>query len=286
MLFPFLTYDRYWLFCGGYWHTFVLRRDSLKRGWNVHRHDDAWHLRNFTDRSALQDPSGPTPDKRDSDSGEERVSGKAASGVDDSKDDDEAEEGGDEDEEEEEEMVDPKEKFEEGESPIWNNHSFWRYLCLRECAECKESKACAPAKHHFEDCAARVTAADEGKPVDKKHPNEDCVEECKYRTITADFDPPCTTFPLPQDHIADCLLACSLPSRSLCEPMRRPKAVVCPQIMARRVSEVLAFIEKGRMGSGGGVGGGDNMYRITPSPHSLLGCIARFSPVFLSLCDV
>lgn len=45
--------------------------------------------------------------------------------------------------------------------------------------ECKESKACSPAKHHFDECVERVTGADEGKPVDKKHPEEDCVEECK-----------------------------------------------------------------------------------------------------------
>lgn len=46
-------------------------------------------------------------------------------------------------------------------------------------AECKESKACSPAKHHFDECVERVTGADQGKPVDKKHPEEDCVEECK-----------------------------------------------------------------------------------------------------------
>jgi hypothetical protein len=45
--------------------------------------------------------------------------------------------------------------------------------------ECKESKACSPAKHHFDECVERVTGADHGKPVDKKHPEEDCVEECK-----------------------------------------------------------------------------------------------------------
>jgi len=61
-----------------------------------------------------------------------------------------------EEEEEEEELEDPKEKFEE---------------------ECKESKACSPAKHHFDECVERVTGADHGKPVDKKHPEEDCVEE-------------------------------------------------------------------------------------------------------------
>ncbi|PMD46239.1 Non-heme 11 kDa protein of cytochrome bc1 complex [Hyaloscypha variabilis F] len=68
----------------------------------------------------------------------------------------EKEEEPEEEEEEEEELEDPKEKFEE---------------------ECKESKACAPAKHHFDECVERVTSADHGKPVDKKHPDEDCVEE-------------------------------------------------------------------------------------------------------------
>ncbi|PMD22148.1 Non-heme 11 kDa protein of cytochrome bc1 complex [Hyaloscypha hepaticicola] len=63
-----------------------------------------------------------------------------------------------EEEEEEEELEDPKEKFE-------------------EVTECKESKACSPAKHHYDECVERVTGADHGKPVDKKHPEEDCVEE-------------------------------------------------------------------------------------------------------------
>ncbi len=41
-------------------------------------------------------------------------------------------------------------------------------------AECKESKQCAPSKHHFEECVERVQAAAESeKPSD-----EDCVEEC------------------------------------------------------------------------------------------------------------
>ncbi|KAH9216400.1 ubiquinol-cytochrome C reductase hinge protein-domain-containing protein [Leptodontidium sp. 2 PMI_412] len=65
------------------------------------------------------------------------------------------EEAEEEEEEEEEEMVDPKEKLEE---------------------ECKESKACSPAKHHFDECVERVTGAHEHS-TDKKHPDEDCVEE-------------------------------------------------------------------------------------------------------------
>ncbi|KAK0709683.1 ubiquinol-cytochrome C reductase hinge protein-domain-containing protein [Lasiosphaeria miniovina] len=57
----------------------------------------------------------------------------------------------DEEEEDEEEIVDPKEKFEE---------------------ECRESKQCAPAKHHFDECVDRVTNASSSDG-----PKEDCVEE-------------------------------------------------------------------------------------------------------------
>ncbi|KAI1370034.1 ubiquinol-cytochrome C reductase hinge protein-domain-containing protein [Xylaria arbuscula] len=70
-----------------------------------------------------------------------------------SQDDSKAEEASDdgEEEEEEEEPEDPKEKLEE---------------------ECKNSKQCAPAKHHFDECVERVTNAsdDDGE-------SEDCVEE-------------------------------------------------------------------------------------------------------------
>jgi Ubiquinol-cytochrome C reductase hinge protein len=57
----------------------------------------------------------------------------------------------------------------------------WWFLesLLISVVECKESKACSPAKHHFDECVERVTGADHGKAVDKKHPEEDCVEECK-----------------------------------------------------------------------------------------------------------
>ncbi|KAI1811202.1 ubiquinol-cytochrome C reductase hinge protein-domain-containing protein [Poronia punctata] len=63
----------------------------------------------------------------------------------------EEEEAEEEEEEEEEELVDPKEKFEE---------------------ECKNSKQCAPAKHHFDECVERVTNAS-----DDEGAKEDCVEE-------------------------------------------------------------------------------------------------------------
>jgi ubiquinol-cytochrome c reductase subunit 6 len=39
--------------------------------------------------------------------------------------------------------------------------------------ECKNSKECAPAKHHYDECAERVTSAQEAG----KDAGEDCVEE-------------------------------------------------------------------------------------------------------------
>jgi hypothetical protein len=49
--------------------------------------------------------------------------------------------------------------------------------------ECLESKQCSPAKHHYNECVERVTGADHSKAHDKKHPDEDCVEECKAFNI-------------------------------------------------------------------------------------------------------
>ncbi|KAK7716092.1 Cytochrome b-c1 complex subunit 6, mitochondrial [Diaporthe eres] len=62
-----------------------------------------------------------------------------------------------EEEEEDDEPKDPKEELEE---------------------ECKESKQCAPAKHHYDECVERVTSqeADGGA-------KEDCVEECKSQFV-------------------------------------------------------------------------------------------------------
>ncbi|KAK9424226.1 putative Ubiquinol-cytochrome C reductase hinge protein-domain-containing protein [Seiridium unicorne] len=64
----------------------------------------------------------------------------------------EEEEGEEDEDEEEEEEQDPKDKFEE---------------------ECKNSKQCAPAKHHYDECVERVTKAEE----DGSGAKEDCVEE-------------------------------------------------------------------------------------------------------------
>ncbi|KAK8045240.1 hypothetical protein PG993_005264 [Apiospora rasikravindrae] len=62
---------------------------------------------------------------------------------------DDAEE--EEEDEDEDEIVDPKETLEE---------------------ECKNSKQCAPAKHHFDECVERVTKQEEDGGA-----KEDCVEE-------------------------------------------------------------------------------------------------------------
>ena len=40
--------------------------------------------------------------------------------------------------------------------------------------ECKESKQCAPSKHHFDECVERVQKQEEEEGAAK----EDCVEEC------------------------------------------------------------------------------------------------------------
>jgi hypothetical protein len=45
--------------------------------------------------------------------------------------------------------------------------------------ECKESAQCHTVKHHYDECVERVTGAAEHSS-DKKHADEDCVEECKY----------------------------------------------------------------------------------------------------------
>lgn len=44
--------------------------------------------------------------------------------------------------------------------------------------DCAKTAACRPAKHHYDECVERVTAAAEAQP-DHKGPKEDCVEECK-----------------------------------------------------------------------------------------------------------
>ncbi|KFZ13746.1 hypothetical protein V501_03535 [Pseudogymnoascus sp. VKM F-4519 (FW-2642)] len=70
-----------------------------------------------------------------------------------------------EEEEEEEDIVDPKETLE---------------------AECREAKECSAPKHHYDDCVARVTAAE-----DNGGSKEDCVEEFF--------------------HLAHCATACAAP---------------------------------------------------------------------------
>ncbi len=46
--------------------------------------------------------------------------------------------------------------------------------------ECRESKQCSPAKHHFDHCVERVNAQEaEGGA------KEDCVEECMWPATPA-----------------------------------------------------------------------------------------------------
>ncbi|KZF24859.1 Non-heme 11 kDa protein of cytochrome bc1 complex [Xylona heveae TC161] len=55
--------------------------------------------------------------------------------------------------------------------------------------DCANSKQCAPAKHHYDECVERVTAA--ADDADNKAPKEDCVEEFF--------------------HLAHCATACAAP---------------------------------------------------------------------------
>lgn len=86
---------------------------------------------------------------------------------------------------------------------------------MEPCTECRNSKQCSPAKHHFDECVERVTSAESEGGA-----KEDCVEEC--------------TSPL--DLLLHALLGSlltrrhSLPPRPLCHPVRRSQALVRPQI--------------------------------------------------------
>ncbi|KAJ2983147.1 hypothetical protein NUW58_g6299 [Xylaria curta] len=87
---------------------------------------------------------------------------------------DEVEEEAEEEEEEEEELEDPKEKLEEGQYELGTNIKDTNTGCHLYCFyECKNSKQCAPAKHHFDECVERVTNASDDNDEEK----EDCVEE-------------------------------------------------------------------------------------------------------------
>lgn len=99
------------------------------------------------------DEGGEDKGEEESDDGDKEEGGEEGGeeeGGDDEGGDDEEEE----EEEEEEEPEDPKPKLEE---------------------ECAKSAQCAPAKHHYEECAERVTRQHENP--NHKGPKEDCVEE-------------------------------------------------------------------------------------------------------------
>lgn len=61
---------------------------------------------------------------------------------------------------------------------------------LTRIPECKQSKECAPAKHHYDECAERVTAAQEAGAAGA---TEDCVEECEFFPLC------CTVLSVPSD---------------------------------------------------------------------------------------
>lgn len=46
-------------------------------------------------------------------------------------------------------------------------------------SECMKSQQCAPLKHHYDECAERVTQQQE----ENGKADEDCVEECMLRSL-------------------------------------------------------------------------------------------------------
>ncbi|KAL1875858.1 Cytochrome b-c1 complex subunit 6, mitochondrial [Diaporthe australafricana] len=91
----------------------------------------------------------PADDSKEESSSEDKSEDKSEEGEEEPEAEEEEEE---EEEEEDDEPKDPKEELEE---------------------ECKESKQCAPAKHHYDECVERVTSQQENDGGAK----EDCVEE-------------------------------------------------------------------------------------------------------------
>ena len=51
--------------------------------------------------------------------------------------------------------------------------------------ECEKTSECKPAKHHYDECVDRVTAAADSE----KGTKEDCIEECKSSPATGDIAP-------------------------------------------------------------------------------------------------
>ncbi|KAF4595822.1 ubiquionol cytochrome C reductase hinge protein [Ophiocordyceps camponoti-floridani] len=127
---------------------------------------------------AVAEAEAPAEDAKEEDSADEKDDGDGKTAETEEKGDDaeekeeeegekeeEEEEVEEEEEEEEEEIVDPKDVLEE---------------------ECRNSKQCAPAKHHFDDCVERVQQQESEDGA-----KEDCVEEFF--------------------HLAHCATACAAP---------------------------------------------------------------------------
>lgn len=75
---------------------------------------------------------------------------------------------------------------------------------LTSITECAESKECHSAKHHYDECAARVT----GQIEENGKADEDCVEECKL-LLTLFRRYSCLHFTV--FHLAHCATNCAAP---------------------------------------------------------------------------
>ena len=86
--------------------------------------------------------------------------------------------------------------------------------------ECAKSAQCASVKHHYDECAERVTRQLE--KADHKGPKEDCVEECEFLvSIYALYMHTALTL----SSTDETLLPSSLPSATLRHSMRCTQAL-------------------------------------------------------------
>lgn len=74
-----------------------------------------------------------------------------------------------------------------------------------------KTRECAPLKHHYDECAERVTKQQE----ENGKAEEDCVEECKYHRILRKL----------HTRAQRLMRTNRLPHDALRRPVRRPEAV-------------------------------------------------------------
>ena len=105
-----------------------------------------------------------------------------------------------------------------------NNRSELTALSSTECAKTE----CASLKHHYDECAERVTRQQENE--DHKGPKEDCVEECEFWCLYM-------LMAYTVLNTNETLLPSSLPSATLRHSMRCTEALPPIKVSAGRRSQ-------------------------------------------------